>query len=224
MVLAIAGCTGSGGDSGGAGGAGGAAGAGGAGGGGAAAKSATPEDAFASMKAAAMNKDWKAFCQMLTPKSQDEMAGAMVMTAGLMKMFSAIPSGEGGEEGQGGEGAAAMKEAIQKIDALFAKHGIDEAKLSNIDPSAAGADAGLGSLAAAVQDKPSFIGEVMALMESMPNKQGGGPPDFGSATLTDVKIEGDSAQGKITLEGKEEAIHFKKIDGVWRIELPGMSG
>ena len=39
-----------------------------------------------------------------------------------------------------------------------------------------------------------------------------------NATLTDVKINGDTATGMITMNGDTTERTFKKIDGSWRID------
>ncbi len=211
IAIMIGGCTPADTNNNGGSGSGGATGGGATGGGGSASvkKAATPQDAFNTMKTAFKNKDWKAACSCLTPDSVDTMAASMIVAGSFMKAFGGMtPDGKEAPE---------MKGFGTKIDALFTKYGIDESKLPKPDPAAGEPD--MKALANIVKDKPAFIGEMMTLLDSMPKDAGGSFPDFESAKISDVKVDGDKAQGKITMDGKDDTIDFQKIDGSWKIVM-----
>ena len=77
-------------------------------------------------------------------------------------------------------------------------------------------------LAVPIKDKPAFIGDMSAALEEM-NPGESTTLSFQSATLKDVKIDGEKATGTITrtVKGRtgDQPIHFTKIDGGWLVDI-----
>jgi hypothetical protein len=80
------------------------------------------------------------------------------------------------------------------------------------------------SVAAGVKDKPACLGEIMGWMEASAGEKGDSGlnmKDIGNAELVDVKIEGDAATATIKglPDDKTETQKFKRIDGVWFLDM-----
>ncbi|MEZ6059631.1 MAG: hypothetical protein R3C19_04650 [Planctomycetaceae bacterium] len=163
-----------------------------------AAAAATPEAAFESFRQALKNDDWESGARHLTDKSQAMMAFSMLMAGGMMGAFD--------------------PEKGKAVEELFRKHGVDPSQ----EPDIGSPDGGVLSMpqmmTAGIGDKPKFIGEMTALMES--DSEGGmsGSPVDGE--LQNVQINGDAASGVVVHDGGEEPIEFVRVDGRWLIELP----
>jgi len=184
----------------------------------------SPQAAFDAMKAAADKKDWKGLCQCMTPDSRDAMAGGMVVAGTVMKATGVFAMMGGGEK------AEETKAALERIDEVLKKHGVDEDALEKVRETMRGSEpkdpgnnfAVLKEFAALIEDKPTFIGDMFVALEEM--NPGESPMSFRNATLRDVKIDGDTATGTNarTVKGtkKNEPINFKKIDGGWLVDIP----
>ena len=184
----------------------------------------SPQAAFDAMKAAGEKKDWKGFCECMTPDSQDAMAGGMVVAGTMMKAMGGFAMMGRGEQ------AEKTKAALEKIDEVLKKHGLDEKAMKKVQEKMQGAEpkgpnkrlAMLKELAAPIKDKPTFIGDMFAALEEM--NPGESTMSFENATLKDVKIDGDTATGTIAKTDKgmkmDEPINFKKIDGGWLVDIP----
>lgn len=173
----------------------------------------SPDDVFNAAKAAMEEKDMEAFMECLTEESQDVFAGGIAMVSVMMKAFS----------GLGGQDEKA-KEAFTKIDKVMADHGLTEEFMKNMQDAKPSSPAeGFKELLKPVKDKPKFVSEMMAALESMGDKGSSGPGDGFMGELTDVKIDGDTATGVAVgkKDGKEEKedLNFKKVDGGWLIHL-----
>src|SRR5262249_5282828 len=105
--------------------------------------------------------------------------------------------------------------------------------IKEFDPSRVGPNqdpkAAMKDLTANVKDKPACVAEIMAWMESKsPNKEqsGTGMDELASATIEDVKIDGDSATATVKAKNagqeKSNPAKFKKIDSVWYVDLAGL--
>lgn len=179
----------------------------GCGGGGA----ATPEEAFKNAQAAVEKEDWKTFCGTMTAESQDVFAGGMAMGGMMMQAFAGL----GGEEG-----AAEAK----KIGEVLAKHGITEefGKKIEDDETIKGPEEAMKKMLEPVKDKPQFVADMMAAFKGMKGMKDQNPVNK-TATLKDVKIDGDTAKATIeaTIDGKTSSspIAFKKVDGKWLMDL-----
>ena len=184
----------------------------------------SPQAAFDAMKAAGDKKDWKGLCECMTPDSRDAMAGGMVVAGTVMKAMGVFAMMGGGEQ------AEKTKAALERIDEVLKKHGVDEDAMKKVQETMQGAEpkdptnnlAVLKELAALIEDKPTFIGDMFTVLEEM--NPGESPMSFGNAALKDVKIDGDTATGTIakTVKGtkKNDPINFKKIDGGWLVDIP----
>lgn len=145
----------------------------------------TPEAAFEGFKTAMQNEDFETGFTYLTPESQDMLLSVVMIPIGMMKAFGQSPP---------------------ELDAVLEKHGID---LEN------GGDDALAN----VKNKGACFQDLLNVMK----EEGGddakenpfAPDELKTATLTDVKIDGDSATGKAA----GETMHFTKIDGKWLIDM-----
>ena len=189
----------------------------GAGGGG-----ATPDATFEAMKKAAAKGDWTAMVAHTTPESQDVMIGGLT----LMTQFASALGGP--------DEAAKMKPVTE----LLTKHGVnvdikDDAKPAFPPPSPEEAEKKqkemMKKMTANVKNKPACIGEVMATLEKSGDKKiADSNKEILDSKLSDVKIEGDVAKGKLTVtkDGKEktEDVEFKKINGKWYADMTKTKG
>jgi len=172
----------------------------------------TPESAFNNMAEAAKKDDIRGFMSNMTKDSQKFMVGSMVVTAAGMKQASAF-----------------IKMDTKEIEAVLSKHGVDDAevmvKLKSIKGRDADADAvaGAGELASMVKDGPGFVADINEAMKKMgKGKESSPAQDFKGNKLSDVKIAGEKATGKIEKDGKTQDIHFAKEDGAWKIDIVPM--
>jgi hypothetical protein len=177
----------------------GCGGSGGSGGG------STPQATFDSFKSAMQAKDYQKGFGQITSESQDLMIGMMSL---VMSMAAAFDQEKGGE-----------------AQTILEKHGIKApgpaaALDPNSDPKAA-----MSELTAGVKDKPACLAEIIAWLEKSgankdnPNQMA----ELGAAELVDVKVEGDTASGKIKLKKNgadtEQPAAFKKVGDVWLIDF-----
>lgn len=186
------------------------------GGGSKAPKYDSPAKVFEAAKSAVEKKDMAGFLKCMTPESQEVFAGVLAMSALMMKAL-AEAFGGGGDNKE-----------LAKIDDVLKKHGLTTKMMKELensddkDPKAA-----IKKLTAPIKDKPAFVKDIMAALESMGDKGGGGgPADDFAGKLTNVKVDGDSATGTVTQtkdgEKKEDEINFKKVNGGWLIDLSSM--
>jgi hypothetical protein len=168
----------------------------------------SPQGTFEQMKTAGKTGGVGATLKYMTAESQDMMVGSMALGAVM---------------------AASMGKAFGKADAdleaLLKKHGLDPEKAPKVK-SAADSQKAIMQLGGMVKDKPGFLKD----MEELGKKKGKKTPSMTSqlagATLKDVKITGEKAEGKVVIKKGEkedtQPIHFKKEGGKWLIDLMPM--
>jgi hypothetical protein len=175
----------------------------------------TPQGTFDAMKAASAKHDWNGMVSCMSAETQDLMLGSMTMMVQFMGMMPG-----GGDK---------LKGASE----ILAKHGVklDAPPKMDLgaDPSKADPTAAMKQLTAGVKDKPACLAELMEWMEKNGDKSHKAEFDqMADATLSDVKIDGDKATGKVTakVDGKDQThdAHFKKIDGKWYVDLSAEMG
>jgi hypothetical protein len=175
-------------------------------GGGASAAYSTPQATFDTAKAAAAKEDWKAFAQCLTPDTRDEMAGGMAIFGPLMGLSD--------------------PETGKQIEGVLKKHGIDEKAMDGppLGDAKGSPEEAMKKLASSIKDRDAFIGEMMTIMKKSGKMKDKGPMDK-TATLKDVKIEGDKATGTLVtkVDGKDvpdpNPVKFRKIEGAWKMDV-----
>ncbi|MGI9517915.1 MAG: hypothetical protein ACR2NP_12760 [Pirellulaceae bacterium] len=182
--------------------------------------SATPQDAFSTLQEAGKNKDWPTFLGCLTPQARDKMAGLMVVAGSMM---SAGPPEGVSIPPEMQEQATKMEEAANEIKAVFASYGVSDDVVSSVTMQTMNDESKIAELGSKVSNQAGFIGAITELMEKT---MGAGGPAFGmeKGTLGEVNIDGDSATGTITMDGRESPIEFKKINGSWLVEIPTPGG
>lgn len=160
ILIGLPGCSGGDGES-----------AGGGGGGGTATKAAnsakheTPDAVFAAAKKAMESENYENLVACFTPESQDFMVFGLTMAGTMAKAFASMGESFGAEPD---EGALAEIEAkFAPLDKVMEKYGLTEEKLEGQgldamqDPKAA-----MQKIAALVDDKAAFVGEMMKALEA----------------------------------------------------------
>lgn len=192
----------------------------------------SPEALVERMKRAGENEDFGEMMACLAPEGRLKMASMMYLMATMMVGFSMMgvemgsEMGESMAEGMGGELTAEQKaemeaqkqKALAEVaelrdayNAMVSKYGLPEITEEE-EPAEPDLDAIFQKI-----DQAAFLEDIMAFLDSMPGDEDssaseeGAPWDFGDATLTDLKIEGDTATG--TIGGQE--VEFVRIDGRW---------
>jgi hypothetical protein len=181
----------------------------------------SPEEVFATAKAANAKEDQKGLYSCLTGESRDVVAGTMVLVASLHKAFAGIDK-DGKDEGK-----------EKAIDEVFAKHGVTEAQLKSLqkyqpgnpnDPQAA--RKALKKLAELVKDRMAFLCDMTAALKKFDSSKSDGL--FAKdAVPRDLQVEGDYASATIVRvrngEERRTPIAFRRVAGEWRIEIPSES-
>lgn len=166
----------------------------------------SPEQVFDAFKAAAANNDLKQFMGCMSAKSQNEFAFGMVMMSAFLPM-------------QHMDDEAKAEALGKEIESVMAKHGLSEEKMDQMEPNT---EPDYDKVFAPVKDKAAFVGDLFAIIEredpDTPLKM------LATASLKDVKVDGEKASGKMVVDGDEEDIEFVKVDGSWLIEMPGPGG
>jgi hypothetical protein len=180
-----------------------------------AAPAATPEAIFKQAQAAGEKQDFKALGACMTKEGRDAMAGMMAFAGMMMQAFAEL----GGEEG---------KKAGQAIKTVFDKHGLTEGVLKKLEGEANPMEDPAKAIAALVKpikDRDAFLGDMMKALNSLgQGKASDDMPFTKDAKLSDVKIDGDKATGKVAFKTKKgdeksEDIEFKKEGGGWKIHI-----
>jgi hypothetical protein len=203
----------------------------------------SPEALVERMKRAGETEDFGEMMACLAPEGRIKMASMMYLMATMMVGFSMMGAemgsgmGEAMAEGMGEEltdeqkadmeaqkkkALAQVAEIRESYNAMVAKYGLPELTEEGEAP-----DTDLEAVFRDI-DHAAFFKDVMAFLDSMPGDEEeetspaeeGAPWDFGDATLTDLKIEGDTATGKV---GDEE-VTFVRIDGRWYFDADFVEG
>jgi hypothetical protein len=169
----------------------------------------TPQGTFDKMKSMGKTNDMGAMLKYLTPESQNLIVGGRAYGPAMMANM-AKASGKGDP----------------KIEAVLKKHGIDIGNLPKMSGKGDTSKA-IKTLGAAIKDKPGFLAD-MEKLNPKKGKQSSMADQMANSTLKDVKITGNTAEGKIVVkkDGKEttQPIHFKLVGGEWLVDLiPVMS-
>lgn len=180
-------------------------------------KYAKPEDAFDAFVKAMKKNDLKAAHATLTPDSADRMLAELIVGTQIMKALATAFDKTG-----------KAAEAFKSIDEVLDRHGIKAEKLeetlkeaNKVKDDRKKTAALLAKLLEPVKDRAALVGDLGAKLDKVGGMK---KKDFPEAKLSDVKTDGDTATGKLTLkEGDKEdsqTLTFKKIKGSWLIELP----
>ncbi len=198
----------------------------------------SPEDVFAKAKSAAAKKDAAGFFRVIAPEAR---VGLCAMFALMPPMLEAMKpmlaamagmgQGEGGDAKKGGEDMIKKFDAaIGEMKATIAKHKLEMPSAESLGVNMMGGEEPdpielgkkVGDRFAKV-DTVALLTDLVKGMEKLSEAMpGGASKDFmgemtktfaGEAKLTDLKIDGDTATGKVGGEpGK-----FVKVGGRWFI-------
>jgi murein L,D-transpeptidase YcbB/YkuD len=184
-------------------------------------------DTFEAASQALAQGDYATYSRMLTPEAQERMAGNLAMTGAVLKQqvastqaLSALTEQFGGGDEEESAGAE-----LERVVQVLEKHGV-----ADIDPvsllGSGGQASGSALVAASIEDKPAFIGEMLDAVMAVQAKAGLqtgqqiAPPAPGE--LTNVMVDGDTAAGLVahTINGQERKtpITFRKVGDDWKID------
>jgi hypothetical protein len=160
--------------------------------------------------------DLGCLARLATPDGQQHIAAGLVFMSGFALM-----------------GAKDKDAAKKELDALLAKHGVDQdaakkkaeaAKKDGrqLDPAEA-----MKAMMANVKDVPALLDALSAFFEKTTGKKGGGKMSaIPQGKLAELKIEGESASAKGTYKTKDgdetRDIYFAKHEGQWFIDVQKM--
>lgn len=195
----------------------------------------SPEACFNGIKAAISGGDFKTALNGVTDESQSNLSGLLVMAGAGMKAAAAMA---------GMMGSADNPEAKKLLDAAGAanqvmeKHGVTDEQLKGamgeggvmgMMMSGGPSEDAISQLAGVVDDKAQFI---LDMVEAFMQLSGGEGPDpqeiidaIAAAKLSDVKIDGDSATGTVTVQPPDgapeetEEVTFRKTGEGWKLHL-----
>ncbi|MGE0755552.1 MAG: hypothetical protein AB7O38_00960 [Pirellulaceae bacterium] len=173
----------------------------------------TPEAAFAAMKQAQIDQDWRTMFRTLTPDSRTRMVR-------MLANLSRLGAGQDPE-----------------IGSILQKHGVEVIGPAPVFKSAAEAMAYSKQLQdhAAVapeniSNPEAFFVELMEAIarraETLQHKLGRNPfaDAQADAKLLDLQIDGDTARGRQSATSRgaqlESTVEFRRVDGNWYIHLP----
>ena len=154
----------------------------------------SPEDVFNKIKGGFESGDYASVLKYMAPDDQNSLLYVTMMGLGIATMGDKV--------------------AATEVEGILKKHGMKADKENNVNLSdEVAAKKALAETFKDVKDKPALFEELMKALEKHAGKTN--PPIPENAQLTNVKIEGDTATGTITSEGKEKEVNFVKIDGRW---------
>src|SRR5688572_14550931 len=149
----------------------------------------TPEECFQFAQKAAAQKNYAAAVDCLTVDSQETFAGIMVTAGTMMKAVAGMASAFGGAD----QDAEKMKQGLEKVDAVLAKHGVTEKTLEEAgkagglagafgDPTAAQSQdptkaiEGIRAMAKPVKDHRAFVAEMIVALDAIGDETTGENP------------------------------------------------
>jgi hypothetical protein len=180
-----------------------------------------PADAFDAFVKALKKDDLKAAHATLTTESGDRLTKDVLFSAVALKRFMMALDKTG-----------KVAEAFEPVGAAMARHGLkEEAFVKGLEGLEKDRDdkqkvaAGLRKMFAPVKDQGAMLEDVVAALKKLRDpKKDNKKKDDRDARLSDVKVAGDRATGTATYkEGDREksmTVHFEKVQGGWRLELP----
>jgi len=193
----------------------------------------SPQGVVDGLRVAGEAKDFAGIARLLEPESRAEMTVSLIIGTTMMVAFAQMGGelvGGMGEafaveeesaeakaerERQQAEAEKVGAELQERLEAVFAKYGVDETMGDGMEVDD---EAGPEALVAALDgvDQPALIGELLGIMSSLGD---GGEDDMTSmpmGELENLEIEGDRATGTVNSEPAE----FVRIDGRWYFAPP----
>lgn len=165
---------------------------------------AAPEEVFAAFKAAAAENDMKGVLACMTQDSQNQ----MVMASMMMAAFLPLNFSDDQEK---------VKKLGEEIKTIMEKHGLTE------DMDAGGEEPDIEKYLTPVKDRAQLAADLFALMQRE-DPDSNPFANMANAELKDVKMDGETATGKFSLDGRDEDIEFVMVNGNWLIKMPEPSG
>jgi hypothetical protein len=179
---------------------------------------ATPQAAFEAAKKAAVQKDYRAVFGALTEDNRDAFAGLMVIMGSFVKEIGA-KFAKTDED----------KEKVKKIETVLDKHGVTPEmtqEAMTLAKEMQGKDPAevlpvMRKLIKPLKDRVGLVSEMMSLTDQ--EKKGSPFEELKTAQLKDVKVDGNTAKGKLTMikDGTEKTdpIEFRKEGAGWKIHI-----
>ena len=166
----------------------------------------TPQSTFAIHRDAVAKKDWPTALGCLTAPSQDKVVAGLVVAIATASIMS--------------NDAAAVLE----------RHGVDRKELmgnvvggalANLISPREAVEKGMGECLAKIPDKPAFFADGMTWLEANNKKVADKLMLAAGAQLSDVRINGDTATGTLSVPvaGGGTSLRFAKVNGRWLIDF-----
>jgi hypothetical protein len=158
---------------------------------------ASPEEVFKAFTDDFKAKKYASAMSYLDDDSQNVMAGSIAFGAGFI---------------------AALTPDSEPLTKILEAHGLkdDEKDAAPIDLNSP--TAGIKAIGAKIKDKPNFVNDVMTWLDE--NGQGkSSEMPFSSATLSDLKIDGEKATATMVAGTKKSPIEFHKVGNAWKIHI-----
>jgi hypothetical protein len=193
----------------------------------------SPEATFQTARAAVARGDYQTFCDCWTDQGLGWLSGGMAMT---INMFRLMSEKEAQNEDSPDEVARANQRAKQLAE-LLVKHGFTEGVVPELN-IIAGEDAPkpvqqqvreqLDEISSVIPDQAAFFADSLDVIKEVSDQ-----PMYtllpNGSTLTELKIQGDSATGVI-LKPSEDQMRkcpatFSRVNGQWMFdEITGLEG
>jgi hypothetical protein len=184
----------------------------------------TPDDAFNAAKKASAKKDYKAIYNLLAPASQELLTAQVALLCVATKNAADVdPKAKG------------LREQVKPILEVMKRHGLSDEAVKKLKPFNPKADAKeqekvFKEAVKPIKDRGQFVDDALTAMRKVAPKGSQNLDEIAKDKLSDVKIDGEKATGKVTgmrfdpkgAEKKQKTytFSFEKIQGSWRIVLP----
>jgi hypothetical protein len=171
----------------------------------------TPEATWATVTAANLSRDHKAFISGFSPTFQKEMVARQAFEALQMRNFN-----RGSKEAN----AKFQAEIKPVLDALE-KHGLTAETTKSINfRDRSQHQKNTATIAGMVKDPVGLWTDLQSALAKLPDSKDGPSSEF-SGKLEDIKIDGDKATAKSVRDGRggprSTPVHFAKFNGEWRV-------
>ena len=171
----------------------------------------SPEEVFNRMRTAASEADYESMAGCISPEGRAGISVMMFLAAGMSAAFSQMGEEMAAEMAEAADAEppqnAQGEDLTAKLEALLARHGLDQAALEAAGPAS-------GELPEQVES-PEFFADIMTFVDEIPGEDGAAEQfQIPEGELTDVTIEGNQATAKLG----DTPIEFVRIDGRWYLE------
>lgn len=172
----------------------------------------SPDDAFKAWTEAAGKEDFKAFASHMTKDSQSAMAGYL-----LMELTNDLRVNQNDNN------------RVEAITGLLKRHGLTQEAVEKKEEKVSEAENNKGvakefiALGQMAKDRTAFLDDTLKTLKKLAPLEKNPLEDLSTGKLKDVKVDGDTATGKVTASvggaEKTDVANFRKEDGAWKVDL-----